>query len=434
MMTPRMLGRRWWIGRRVQYLSRPAIAAPLFFCRRQLSLRSATKALAGKASKLVSALHPLPLVKYHVKEELSSELPVARSKHGRFISPWPKTNKKISDVMSLLISNLSTKWNELPQEMNTLPAVAVNKEMMKCLEYPHITWIGHSTCYVQLNGKYFLTDPIWSARASMFQFVGPKRFRPPPIQLDELPIDYVLLSHDHYDHFDANTAREIGNRAKWIVPKGLKKSLKHLGVTNVVELTWWESHVISNDGYQKPKSKGEDSHEDSNGDFEIIFTPTQHWSCRTMFDRNSVLWGSFCVLSREKKFFFAGDTAYCPVFKQIGKIYGPFDLSILPIGAYKPRWFLKDHHVDPGEALQIHKDLCSKQSVAVHWGTFKLSEDRCVEPALELGRVRQERGVLPSEFATMAHGETVKFGDCPRCDYATEYPQFLAEHIEKGEY
>jgi N-acyl-phosphatidylethanolamine-hydrolysing phospholipase D len=308
----------------------------------------------------------------------------------------------------------------------------------------------------------------------MFQWAGPKRFRPPPINLDDLHIDYVLLSHDHYDHFDSSTAVQIGNRAKWIVPKGMKKTLGSLGVTNVIELSWWESHVIStrgdgtnknhdnnyvNSGYSDEPfsspdrdreaspdypSGGADSDQStaqqqqhidvSDGNIEVVFTPTQHWSCRTPFDRCAALWGSFCVLSREQKFFFAGDTAYCSVFKQIGQIYGPFDLAILPIGAYKPRWFLADFHVDPGEALQLHYDLCSKQSVAVHWGTFKLSEERCVEPALELGRVRQNAGETAKTFATMAHGETVKFGDTPRFDYVTLYPQFLKEHIDKNDY
>lgn len=332
----------------------------------------------------------------------------------------------------------------------------------------HPEQIGHSTCYVQLNGKFFLTDPIWSARASMFQWIGPKRFRPPPIDLDDLHIDFVLLSHDHYDHFDVSTAKRIGNRAKWIVPKGLKKTLRGLGVTNVVELSWWESFHVppggdatttttttsnnnkrhSSSSDQSPSSTAmptstarpggvsdmQPHNLASDGSIEIVFTPTQHWSCRGLFDRCTVLWGSFCVLSREKKFFFAGDTAYCSVFKQIGQIYGPFDLTILPIGAYKPRWFLRDYHVDPSEAMQLHRDLDSKQSVAVHWGTFKLSEERCVEPALELGRVRDIAGEPASTFATMAHGETVKFGESPRFDYVSLYPQFLQEHIEKDDY
>lgn len=298
----------------------------------------------------------------------------------------------------------------------------------------------------------------------MVQWIGPKRFRPPPIKLDELHIDYVLISHDHYDHFDAQTAKKIGNRAQWIVPKGLKKTLRGLGVTNVIELSWWESHTITTkkgetsqvgDSNSDPHASTNDSAENTplpnstaipdrlstegpqdvkEGDMEIVFTPTQHWSCRGLFDRCTVLWGSFCVLSREKKFFFAGDTAYCSVFKQIGEIYGPFDLAILPIGAYKPRWFLKDYHVDPSEALQLHYDLKAKQSVAVHWGTFKLSEERCVEPALELGRVRELAGETAGTFSTMAHGETVKFGDRPRFDYVSLYPQFLKEHIDKNDY
>lgn len=129
------------------------------------------------------------------------------------------------------------------------------------------------------------------------------------------------------------------------------------------------------------------------------------------------------VLGKQARIYFAGDTAYCPsLFKTIGDLYGPFDLSLIPIGAYKPRWFMKDVHCNPTEAVQIHLDLKSKQSAAIHWGTFRLADDGDLEPALELGRARAAMGVSADSFFTMAHGETILLGDQPKHDLATRSP------------
>ena len=200
--------------------------------------------------------------------------------------------------------------------------------------------------------------------------LGPQRFIMPPIDLDKLKVDIVLLSHTHYDHYDEKTARKIGNKALWLVPLGVKDMLKEIGITNCVEMDRWESYT-----YTTP----------SKSTLEVIFTPTKHWTSRTLFDRNTTLWGSFVVLSDHARYFFAGDTAYCSVFQLIGQKYGPFDMASIPIGAYSPRWFLKDVHCNPEEAVRIHQDLRAKRSTAIHWGTFPMSHESFIEPALELG-------------------------------------------------
>lgn len=254
---------------------------------------------------------------------------------------------------------------------------------------------------MQIGGLFFLTDPVFSERASPVQFMGPKRQMPPPISVEALPIDYVLLSHTHYDHFDIESAKRIGNRAQWVVPAGVKEQLAAIGISNVTELQWWDKLTV-------------------NDNVEIVFTPAMHWTGRTLTDRNKALWGSFIVRTPSFSFFFAGDTAYCDVFQLIGKYYGPFDLSLIPIGAYEPRWFMKDVHVNPQEAVQIHKDLKSKQSLAIHWATFKLTTEPLTAPAHDLNTARIEAGVSKDEFFTITPGATHTVGAEAESDFATE--------------
>lgn len=229
------------------------------------------------------------------------------------------------------------------------------------------------------------------------KFVGPRRVVDPLTSVSSLLplLDIVLISHSHYDHLDIETAEIIGNSKLWIVPLGVKDILSTVGVTNCIELDWWNSHIL----------------EIGTKRIEITLTPAKHWSARSFHDRNTSLWGSFVIASNTAKYFFTGDTAYCPVFKQIGEKFGPFDFSAIPIGAYKPRWFMKDVHCDPSEAIKIHKDIRSKKSFAIHWGTYPLAEEDFIEPALELGKERQKNSIHPTDFFTMAHGDTYLISD-----------------------
>ncbi len=261
--------------------------------------------------------------------------------------------------------------------------------------------------------------------------------------MEDLKIDYVLISHTHYDHFDVPTALRIGNRAKWLVPLGVKAILNKLNIHNVQEFNWWDKFVIpkqsetENSTDSKIDSIGTTTENNNNNNrikkdkVEIVFTPTRHWSSRTIFDRNKTLWGSFALISKHNRFFFGGDTAYCPVFKLIGDMYGPFDIATLPIGAYKPQWFMKEVHCCPAEALQIHRDIQSKKSIAMHWGTFPLTIEGTSEPALELGRVRAKAGISSDQFFTMGFGETIPFSGVSKLDYASHFPDLLASHIKK---
>ncbi|XP_008398999.1 N-acyl-phosphatidylethanolamine-hydrolyzing phospholipase D-like [Poecilia reticulata] len=228
------------------------------------------------------------------------------------------------------------------------------------LDY-RLEWLGHATVLVEMEGVNILTDPIFSQRASFLQFMGPKRYRGPPCTVEQLPrIDAVLISHSHYDHLDAGSVASLnarfGGELRWFVPLGLMDWLAKMGCENVMELDWWEENCVP----------GHDN-------VTFVCTPSQHWSKRTAWDDNRSLWSSWSVLGPNHRFFFAGDTGYCPSFQEIGRRFGPFDLAAIPIGAYLPRDVMKGQHVDPEEAVQIHQDLQAKQSVAVHWGTFALA-------------------------------------------------------------
>ena len=256
-----------------------------------------------------------------------------------------------------------------------------------------LTWIGHATVFFQLDGKNILTDPHFSERASPVQWAGPKRAVPPGLALKELPpIDIVVISHDHYDSLDKGSVaglfkRKGGKRTTFYVPLGLKNWFENLGISNVVELDWWNTH--------------------EHGGLQIIPVPVHHWSQRGLISRNTTLWAGWVIASSSFRFFFCGDTGYTPIFHEIGSRLGPFDLSAIPIGAYEPRWFMRYHHVSPEEALQIHLDCHSKKSVAIHWGTFILTDEPLDEPPRRLKRALKMKGLLKEVFLILMHGQTI---------------------------
>lgn len=225
------------------------------------------------------------------------------------------------------------------------------------------TWIGHATTLIQIEGKNILTDPIWSERCSPVPFVGPKRYTQPGLLLKELPkIDFVLISHNHYDHMDLPTLKKLDKMFHPLFIVGLKNKqfLVRQGLENVIELDWWDD--ITRDSLR------------------IIFTPTQHFSARTPFDRNKTLWGSFVVQGTHDSFYFAGDTGYFKGFSQIGEKFPGLKLAILPIGAYEPRWFMKPVHMNPADAIQAFKDLKAEYLLPIHYNTFILTDEPLDEP------------------------------------------------------
>jgi L-ascorbate metabolism protein UlaG (beta-lactamase superfamily) len=257
---------------------------------------------------------------------------------------------------------------------------------------PSVTWVGHATVLLRVGGRTVLTDPHFSERASPFTFAGPKRVVPPVPALADLPhIDTVVISHNHYDHLDRESvtrlAAQKGGSPRFFVPLGLGPWFQSLGITQVEELDWWERRDF----------KG----------LEIHFVPVQHWSKRTLSDENQSLWGGWVVRHPELSFFFAGDTGYSPDFADIRKRFGGFDLAAIPIGAYAPRWFMKIMHLDPSEAVRVHRDVNARQSLAIHWGTFEnLTDESLYEPPVVLAEERKKAGLSENDFFVLKHGET----------------------------
>jgi N-acyl-phosphatidylethanolamine-hydrolysing phospholipase D len=272
---------------------------------------------------------------------------------------------------------------DFPQARNDPAFLAANRTR------PTLTWVGHSTFVVQLGGLNILTDPHFTSRASPLRWAGPERLAPPGLALKDVPpLDLVLISHNHYDHLDEGSVRELARRhpkAVFVVPLGLRRWLQRRHVKNAVELDWWQAH--------------------GGHGFTVTAVPVQHFSGRTATDRNRTLWCGFVVEVAGRKLFFAGDTGYSKDFAEIGKRFGPIDLALLPIGAYEPRWFMRAMHVNPEEAVRIHRDIGSQLSVAMHWGTFRLTEEALDEPPQHLARALAGAGIPPEKFWTLQHGE-----------------------------
>ena len=266
---------------------------------------------------------------------------------------------------------------------------------------PTATWIGHASVLLQSGGANVLCDPIFSERASPLSFVGPKRHVAPGLALADLPhIDAVLISHNHYDHLDAPSvdalAAQAGGPPLFIVPLGVKRWLADRGISNAVELDWWQGAKV--------------------GAVEIVFVPSQHWSGRTLTDRMETLWGGYAILAPDFQTFFAGDTAYSKDFADIHAHFAArqgagrgFDLALIPIGAYEPRWFMSTQHVDPDESVRIHLDVAATHSIGIHWGTFQLTDEPLDQPPRDLARAAQSHGLEPDAFTVLAVGETRRF-------------------------
>lgn len=252
-----------------------------------------------------------------------------------------------------------------------------------------VTWVGHATLLVQVDGVNLLTDPQWSDRASPVSWAGPRRVTPPGLRFEDLPpIHLVLISHDHYDHLDVATVRRLAgtHRPRFLVPLGLGAWFADLGIADVVELDWWQERT----------ERG----------LTITCVPAQHFSGRTPWDRNRRLWSGWTVQGRDRRLFFAGDTAYFSVFTEIGRRLGPFDLAAIPIGAYLPPEIMRPSHTTPEEALQVFEDVRGRRFVPIHWGTFDLADEPIEEPPRRLSAEARRRGLAEDRVWILRHGET----------------------------
>jgi L-ascorbate metabolism protein UlaG (beta-lactamase superfamily) len=246
------------------------------------------------------------------------------------------------------------------------------------------TLVNHSTVLLQQREYNILTDPIWSERAGPVRWLGPRRRRSPGIEKAHVPrIDIVLISHNHYDHLDLPTLRWLDDRdhCSFVVPAGLGRFFESQRLGPVHELDWGESRAFAG--------------------VTIHCVPAAHFSARHLFDRNRTLWCGYVIESRERVIYFAGDTAFSEHFERIRESFGSPDLSLLPVGAFRPRWFMSPIHMAPHQAVQAHEILSSKMSIAIHYGTFQLGDDSIDEPREQLSKLGP-----PDSFLLLNNGQS----------------------------
>lgn len=309
-----------------------------------------------------------------------------------FFNPAVQTKKEFKDLLKWSRTRNPKKW----------PSNVINKHQPKIaylLESTNfcVTYINHSTFLIQLAGANntvinILTDPVFSERTSPINFLGPKRVRRPGIEITALPkIDIVLVSHNHYDHMDMPSLKSLVKRFDPVIitPLGNKKYFNPINNPKILEGDWWET--INLDLLK----------------LKIHFTPAHHWSRRTFTDTNKALWSGMIIESTAHKIFFAGDSGYQNHFKQIAQRFPQIDLSFLPIGAYQPRWFMKDAHMNPEEAVLAHLDLKSIKSIGMHFGTFQLADEGMDEPLIDLLTAQEKLNV--HNFEVLNVGETKLF-------------------------
>lgn len=293
----------------------------------------------------------------------------------KFVNPIP-TNMLVPGTTFEMI------WHQLFGREERVPRRALPVVARSAADYTtppasglRATWIGHASTLVEIDGRRLLTDPIWSERASPSSLVGPKRFHPPPLPIDALPpVDVVVISHDHFDHLDMATVAALAARgARFVVPLGVGAHLEAWSIppAQIAELDWGESVKVA--------------------DLELTATPARHYSGRNPLRRDAMLWSSWVVKGPRHRLFFSGDSGYFDAFKAIGAAHGPFDLTLVKIGACDRTW--QDIHMSPEEAVRAHVDLGGKLLLPVHWGTFNLAFHAWNAPAEEAVAAAVARGV-----------------------------------------
>jgi L-ascorbate metabolism protein UlaG (beta-lactamase superfamily) len=303
----------------------------------------------------------------------------------KFFNPSGPTLQPFTAVPRMLLAR-RTPWPRTVAVTERDPPARDEAEVV-------VTFIGHSTFLIQTPTETILTDPVFANHAGPLRVLGPRRVRRPAIPFDRLPpISLILLSHNHYDHYDVRALRALAQRfdPAVVTPLGNARLLRSTGLRRIEELDWWDSA--------------------QSAALPIVLTPAHHFSARTPFDRNRALWGGFVMTSGRRRVYFAGDTAYSSFFKQIRERIGVVDLALLPIGAYEPRWFMRSVHMNPAEAVQAHVELGANTSVGMHFGTFQLTTEGIDAPLEELAQARERQGVAADAFRTLDFGESIRFG------------------------
>ncbi len=302
-----------------------------------------------------------------------------------FFNPGPRSDRGLMDVLRWQLTSRAARWPRwvkiIPRTPPPAPAAGVTA-----------TWVNHATFLLRTPQGALLTDPIFAERASPVSWAGPRRVHAPGVAFEALPrIDAVLLSHDHYDHFDLPTLRRLArdHQPQFLAPLRHRDLLEAAGATRIVELDWWQTHAPW-------------------PGLTVTFTPARHWSRRQIGGTNHRLWGGFHLQTETRRVWFVGDSGYdAAQFREVGKRCGAPDLALIPIGAYEPRWFMSAAHMNPAEAVQAHRDSGARRSVAMHWGAFQLTDEGREEPVRALAAARASAGLAEDEFVAVEPGETV---------------------------
>lgn len=253
-----------------------------------------------------------------------------------------------------------------------------------------VWWLGHASLLLRLQGQYLLTDPVFSRRASPLSFAGPLRKTPVSLGINELPqLDAVLISHNHYDHLDSATVRQIARRfpdAHFFVPLGLKGWFTRRGIRHVTELDWWQALTWQG--------------------MAITAVPAQHWSMRSLWDRNRSLWCGWVIETARLRFWFSGDTGFASDLAEIALRLGPLDAAAIPIGAYAPRWFMGAHHMDPQQAVTLWQQIGRPVTIPIHWGVFELADESLELPPQELLAALSAAGEKAEGFTPFIIGQS----------------------------
>jgi len=316
--------------------------------------------------------------------------PETHFKEGRFFNPHQKDSKR--KLWHVFLWQIGYYNDPKPA---ILPPVdfAYPQAHTEPSSESSVQWINHSTFLIRHKNINILTDPIWSRRASPIRFLGPKRKFQPAISIKKLPpIHYVLISHDHYDHLDVRAIKFLKAnqpQAIFCIPLGLKAWFVKRGITNLIELDWWQQVLL-------PVTATES--------IQITSVPAQHFSGRKLYGRDKTLWcGWVCEFTskteKSKKLYFVGDTGYNEFdFRKIGEVFGHIDLGIIPIGSYVPRRFMAPVHISPEEACKIHQEAKSTLSIAGHFGTFRLGEEHHKRPPFDLYKTLEKEKIPHDEF------------------------------------
>jgi L-ascorbate metabolism protein UlaG (beta-lactamase superfamily) len=325
--------------------------------------------------KLLILLFPLIVFSYPKSDHYDGD---------NFFLPWGDDLKSVWALLKWKMTSTPVEWPEHVANKN------YPLRPLSSAEKVSATFINHATFLLQFHGVTVLTDPVFSEKLT--PIAGPSRVRPPGISIDILPpVDVVVLSHNHYDHMNIESLKILDGKYHplFLVPLGDEVHLQKAGIQNVKAMDWWEEMRVK--------------------DVRFIFAPAQHWSARMPWDKNECLWGSWMIDSGAQKVYFAGDTGFGPHFKDIKSRLGSPDLALLPIGAYKPQWFMSYYHMNPEEAVKAHFELAALRSVAMHFGTFQLTDEGIDEPVRDLKLALEKYKLTQEQFVILDQGQALSY-------------------------